>query len=78
MVLHWKQTNEIENAQKKIENKNADFIVLNSMKNKNSTFGFETNQITIVEKNKTTEFELKPKTIVAADILNHITQNYLP
>ena len=70
--------NEIENAQKKIENKNADFIVLNSMKNKNSTFGFETNQITIVEKNKTTEFELKPKTIVAADILNHITQNYLP
>ena len=70
-------TNEIENAQKKLENKNADLIVLNSTKNKNSTFGFDTNQITIIEKNKITAFELKPKTIVATDILNYITQNYL-
>ncbi len=69
--------NEIENAQQKLKNKNADFIVLNSMQNKNSTFGFDTNQITIVEENKITAFELKPKTIVATDILNYITQNYL-
>ena len=69
--------NEIENAQLKLENKNADFIVLNSTKNKNSTFGFDTNQITIVEKNKITGFQLKPKTIVATDILNRLVENYL-
>jgi phosphopantothenoylcysteine decarboxylase/phosphopantothenate--cysteine ligase len=69
--------NELENAKAKLKNKNADVIVLNSTKNKNTTFGFDTNQITIIEKNRIVEFELKPKTSVAIDILNYLTENYL-
>ena len=42
--------NEIENAKKKLHNKNLDFIVLNSLKDAGSGFGYDTNKITIIDK----------------------------
>ena len=64
---------EMENALKKLKNKNLDFIVLNSMQDKNATFNSDQNKITIIEKNKkATAFDLKPKEQVAADIVNKI------
>ncbi len=63
--------NEYDNALTKLEKKNLDFIVLNSMNDKGAGFGKETNKITIIEKNgKNHKFETKPKTDVANDIVN--------
>ncbi len=42
--------NEIENALLKLKNKNADFIVLNSMRDENATFGHDTNKVTVFDK----------------------------
>ncbi len=65
--------NEKANALKKLKEKNADLIVLNSMKDKGAGFGFETNRITIFDKNKNEyKFPLKTKKEVAADIVNTI------
>ena len=67
--------NEFINAQKKIREKNFDFIVLNSLKDKGAGFGYDTNKISIIDKdNNITEYELKSKTEVAKDILNKIIQ----
>ncbi len=61
------------NAQKKLKNKNFDFIVLNSLKDEGAGFGTDTNKITIISKsNKITPFELKSKKEVAADIVEMI------
>ena len=65
--------NEKENAIKKLINKNLDFIVLNSLQNEGAGFAFDTNKISILDKNnKTTDFELKSKTDVAIDIIDYI------
>ena len=65
--------NELENAFKKVEAKNADFIVLNSLKDKGSGFKGDTNKVTFVyPNNKTTKFELKSKLDVAKDIANSV------
>jgi phosphopantothenoylcysteine decarboxylase/phosphopantothenate--cysteine ligase len=65
--------NEMENALKKLKNKNLDFIVLNSMQNKNTTFNSDYNKITIIDKSKkATHFEMKTKTNVAIDIVDKI------
>lgn len=65
--------NEAENAQGKLQRKNLDFIVLNSLKDANACFGYDTNKITIIEKNGTIKaFELKSKTEVAKDIIDNI------
>lgn len=65
--------NEIENAKAKIERKNLDLIVLNSLNNKGAGFQHNTNKITIIDKaNNITNFELKDKTEVAKDIFNSI------
>ncbi|MFM2225851.1 MAG: hypothetical protein RJA07_2053 [Bacteroidota bacterium] len=70
--------NELENAKTKLKNKNADIIVLNSLQNKGAGFQHQTNQITIVDsKNNEINFNLKSKTLVAIDILQHIIQYYL-
>ncbi|WP_372950655.1 phosphopantothenoylcysteine decarboxylase [Mariniphaga sp.] len=62
--------NEETNAQKKLEKKNLDFIVLNSLNDAGAGFGVDTNKITIIGKNnKTVPFELKSKKEVAADIV---------
>ena len=65
--------NEKENALKKINNKNADFIVLNSLRDAGAGFGFNTNKITIFDKaGNEFSFDTKSKEEVAKDILNTI------
>ncbi len=67
--------NEMENAKKKLRNKNLDFIVLNSLKTKGAGFKRETNQVTIIDKNlETSAFPLKSKQEVARDIVNKVIQ----
>jgi len=52
--------NELSNAKEKLINKNLDMIVLNSLNDKGAGFGYDSNKITIIEKdNKIEEFELK-------------------
>jgi phosphopantothenoylcysteine decarboxylase/phosphopantothenate--cysteine ligase len=65
--------NERENAINKLKSKKADFIVLNSMNDAGAGFGQDTNKITIFDKNQNEfHFETKPKSEVAADIINTI------
>jgi phosphopantothenoylcysteine decarboxylase/phosphopantothenate--cysteine ligase len=65
--------NEEANALKKLKEKNADFIVLNSMQKKGAGFRHDTNQISILKNNgNKIEFDLKLKTEVAFDIVNEI------
>lgn len=62
--------NEHENAVKKIHNKNLDFIVLNSLKDKGAGFGVDTNKITIIDSLKsTTPYPLMSKKEVASIIV---------
>lgn len=61
------------NAQSKLERKNLDFIVLNSLKDEQAGFGFDTNKITIIHKSgEQKQYELKDKNSVAADIVAEI------
>lgn len=70
--------NESAHAKQKIEKKNLDFIVLNSLQDKGAGFGADTNKITVIHKNgEEKKFELKSKITVAQDILNEI-ENLLP
>ena len=65
--------NEKANALKKLESKNADFIILNSMKDAGAGFGHDTNKITIFNKKGIEfSFEMKTKDEVAFDILETI------
>ncbi len=65
--------NKIENAIKKLKSKNFDLIVLNSPRDEGAAFGHDTNKITLIDHSfKTQEFELKPKTAVARDIVQAI------
>ncbi len=65
--------NEIENAKSKIQKKNLDLIVLNSLQDEGAGFGKSTNKITFIDKNFTVEpMELKSKTAVAVDIMNKV------
>lgn len=63
----------LENAQKKLNNKNLDLIVLNSLRDEGAGFGKATNKITILDKSKNRfDFDVKPKQEVAGDILDRI------
>lgn len=66
--------NEEENALQKLNNKNLDFIVLNSMNNEGAGFKHHTNKITILAENYRKEFDVKPKSEVASDIVAEILQ----
>lgn len=67
---------EIAHAKTKLIKKNLDAIVLNSLNDNGSGFGFDTNRITIVDKeNKITNFELLKKSEVAQNIINYVVQN---
>ncbi|MDO3694693.1 bifunctional phosphopantothenoylcysteine decarboxylase/phosphopantothenate--cysteine ligase CoaBC [Wenyingzhuangia sp. chi5] len=67
--------NEEENAKGKIERKNLDLIVLNSLRDKGAGFATDTNKITIIDKDfNLQKFEMKSKAAVAQDILTVITQ----
>ncbi|WP_373057472.1 bifunctional phosphopantothenoylcysteine decarboxylase/phosphopantothenate--cysteine ligase CoaBC [Zunongwangia sp. H14] len=65
---------ELENARGKLQRKNLDFIVLNSMRDEGAGFKKDTNKITIVHPNREKNFELKPKKDVARDILNEVVE----
>ena len=67
------ETNEEEsNAQRKLEKKNADFIVLNSTRIPGTTFQSDDNQITIINKEGKKSYAKKSKTEVASDIIDEL------
>ena len=65
--------NEIENALAKLKSKNLDFIVLNSLKDEGAGFGYDTNQVTLINK-KGNKFQsdLLSKKDIANFILSHL------
>ncbi len=64
--------NEQANAEKKLEKKNADFIVLNSTRIPGTTFRSDENQISIISSNGKKDYEKKPKSLVARDIIDEL------
>lgn len=62
--------NEQQNAEKKLEKKNLDFIVLNSLRNEGTCFQSDENQISIISKEGRIDYEKKKKTAVARDIID--------
>ena len=65
--------NELKNAREKLNRKNLDLIVLNSLRESGAGFGHDTNKITIIDYNNNIDkFELKSKEETAKDILNKI------
>jgi len=69
--------NEINNAKDKLNRKNLDFIILNSMNDKGAGFNSDTNKITIFDnKEKKSEFKIKHKNLVAIDIIDKL-EKYL-
>ena len=65
--------NEIENAKLKIQKKNLDLIVLNSLQDKGAGFKKLTNKVTFIDKNFAIQpMDLKTKESVAVDILNKV------
>lgn len=65
--------NEIKNATQKLNQKNLDFIVLNSLNEPGAGFQVDTNKVTIIDKDNNQQFfELKSKNEVAVDIVNKI------
>ena len=65
--------NEEQNALEKMERKNFDFIVLNSLQDPDSGFGFDTNKVTILHRSGLKkQYELKSKLDVADDIVKEM------
>ena len=65
--------NEEKNAIEKLQTKNLDMIILNSTKDKGATFRYDTNKISIIEKDlSVTNYDLKEKSEVAKDIVSSI------
>ncbi|HKO82506.1 MAG TPA: bifunctional phosphopantothenoylcysteine decarboxylase/phosphopantothenate--cysteine ligase CoaBC [Chitinophagaceae bacterium] len=69
--------NEKQYALEKLQKKNADMIVLNSLNDTGAGFGHETNKITIFQKNgKEIHFDTKSKEDVAKDIVDTVINSY--
>ena len=66
-------TDEVAHAQDKLNQKNFDFIVLNSLNDKGAGFRCDTNKITIIDRQATTPYPLKEKKEVACDIIDRLT-----
>ena len=67
------ETNDEEhNAQLKLEKKNLDFIVLNSLRNEGTCFQSDENQISIIAPDGRIDYEKKPKSQVASDIIDQL------
>jgi phosphopantothenoylcysteine decarboxylase/phosphopantothenate--cysteine ligase len=64
------------NAQKKLEKKNLDFIVLNSLRNKGTCFQSDENQISILSKDGQRDFDKKAKAAVARDIVDELLKRF--
>jgi phosphopantothenoylcysteine decarboxylase/phosphopantothenate--cysteine ligase len=70
------ETNDEEqNAQHKLEKKNLDFIVLNSLRNEGTCFRSDENQISIISRDGQTDYDKKSKREVAADIIDELVRN---
>lgn len=68
-------TNEKEHAKQKLEKKNLDFIVLNSLKDAGAGFSYDTNKITILSASGEQSFPLKTKREVACDIIEKLCES---
>ena len=69
--------NEIENAKLKIQKKNLDLIVLNSLQDQGAGFSKPTNKVTFIDKSFNIQpMELKTKEAVADDILNKVISHF--
>jgi len=67
--------NGLENAKAKMKRKGFDSIVLNIQNENGSGFGYDTNQIQIIDSDlKVTDFALKSKSLVAIDIVDHLVK----
>lgn len=65
--------NELENARQKLEKKNLDLIVLNSLQDDGAGFGSDTNRVTIIDRlGNADKYELKSKTQVAVDLVERV------
>lgn len=64
--------NEKYNAESKLNRKNLDFIVLNSLNDEGAGFRYDTNKISIIDDKSITEYPLKPKSEVAKDIVDRL------
>lgn len=65
---------EMQNAQDKLQRKNFDFIVMNSLQDKGAGFRVDTNKITIISAQGSTPYPLKSKSEVAHDIINNLEE----
>ncbi|MBR6170919.1 MAG: bifunctional phosphopantothenoylcysteine decarboxylase/phosphopantothenate--cysteine ligase CoaBC [Bacteroidaceae bacterium] len=73
MVGFALETNDEENhAKEKLQKKNLDFIVLNSLQDEGAGFQHNTNKVTFIDKDGVTRFPLKSKRDVAKDIVNKL------
>jgi phosphopantothenoylcysteine decarboxylase/phosphopantothenate--cysteine ligase len=69
------ETNDEEtNAKKKLEKKNLDFIVLNSLRHEGTCFQSDENQISIISKEGQRDYEKKSKQEVARDIVEELVR----
>ena len=66
--------NEANNAQHKLQSKNLDFIVLNSLNDKGAGFSVDTNKISIISNTAKREYPLKSKREVASDIIDALCE----
>jgi len=66
--------NEETNAQKKLESKNLDFIVLNSLRNEGTCFGTDNNMVSIISATEKRQFGFKSKSEVAKDIVEYLCE----
>ena len=63
----------LANAKSKLEKKNLDLIVLNSLEDKGVAFGSDTNKVTLIDRDGTiTPFDLKTKELVAKDLVDYL------
>lgn len=70
-------TDELSNARLKLRKKNLDFVVLNSLNDIGAGFGYDTNKVVVIDREENTKtFDLKPKTEVAADLLQIILDKW--
>jgi phosphopantothenoylcysteine decarboxylase/phosphopantothenate--cysteine ligase len=65
-------TDERQNAEGKLRRKNLDFIVLNSLNDKGAGFRCDTNKISIIDAQGSTDYPVKPKSEVAHDIIDRL------
>ena len=66
---------ELQNAQKKLEKKNLDFIVLNSLRNEGTCFQSDENQISIISRDSRKDYPKKSKQDVARDIIDELSKS---